>query len=270
MFPANTEQADFACLMKCSCVIWLVAVSLPLLPTVSGQGFVNFDFEQATIAPTQVGGSTYPADPTQAFPGWTVGGSGTVVSYNDLSIGAPAVDLMGPNFPNFAGYSPLQGSYSVLLQYFGIAGPPPTLSQTGLVPASANSVSFLVSSGTSATDSVVTLNGVNIPLVSISGGRLAGDISAFAGGVAELTFSTPGSGGGLYFDNVQFSSSPVPEPGICSLMILGVLLLGWRMEWLPNQRIPSNRRCDHPAKLSRRLNLARADTGISAHRQERT
>jgi hypothetical protein len=95
------------------------------------QGFVNLDFEDATIAPTSVGGSTYPADPTQAFPGWTVGGSGTVVSYNDLSLGAPAIDLMGPNFPNFAGYTPLQGSYSVLLQYFGGIFSPPTLSQTG-------------------------------------------------------------------------------------------------------------------------------------------
>ena len=88
------------------------------------QGFVNLNFESATIAPTPVGGWTYPADPTQALPGWTVGGATTVVMYNDLSLGAPAVSLMGPNFPNFANYTPLQGSYSVLLQYFNIDGTP--------------------------------------------------------------------------------------------------------------------------------------------------
>ncbi len=106
-----------------------------------GQGFVNLDFGGATIAPTPVGGSTYPADSTQCFPGWTVGGSSTVVMYNDLSLGAPAISLMGPDFPNFAGYTPLQGSYSVLLEHFGIDGTPPTLSQTGLVPAGTQSIS---------------------------------------------------------------------------------------------------------------------------------
>jgi hypothetical protein len=63
--------------------------------------------------------------------------------YNDLSIGAPATVLMGPSFPNFPNYTPLQGSYSVLLQFFYLngawAGYMPSLSQTGLVPANAQS-----------------------------------------------------------------------------------------------------------------------------------
>ncbi len=193
------------------------------------QGFVNMDFEDATITPTPTGVSTFSADPTQCFPGWTVGGSGTVVSYNDLSLGAPAVDLMGPDFPNFVGYNPLEGSYSVLLQYFGIAGGPPTLSQTGMVPVGTQSINFLVGNGESA--AVVTLDGVNIPLSQISGGRLAGNISAFAGSVAQLTFTTPTANSqyyNLYFDDIQFSSSPVPEPGILGLSALGGLLFARR------------------------------------------
>lgn len=192
------------------------------------QDFVNLDFEGATIAPTPVGGSAYPADPTQCFPGWTVGGANTVVSYNDLSIGAPAVDLMGPNFPNFAGYTPLQGSYSVLLQYFNIGGGPPTLSQTGMIPAGTQSINFLVGSGES--DAVVTLNGVNIPLVQISAGELAGNISTFANTEALLTFSTMTGGPGgdsLYFDDIQFSASPVPEPNSFGLFALGGLFVAW-------------------------------------------
>ena len=196
-----------------------------------GQGFVNLDFESATIAPTPPGGSTYPADPAQALPGWAVGGANTVVSYNDLSLGAPAVDLMGPNFPNGAGYTPLQGSYSVLLQYFGIDGGPPTLSQTAVVPSGTQSINFLVPSGQNVADStatVVTLNGVNIPLVAIAGNRVAGNVSAFAGDEAQLTFSTINSDVSIYFDDIQFSTSAVPEPSALGLSALSGLFLAWR------------------------------------------
>jgi len=198
------------------------------------QGFVNLDFEDATIPSTPVGGSTFPADPMLAFPGWTVLPNSssvypTVTSYNSLSLGAPAVDLMGPNFPNAVGYIPLQGSYSVLLQYFGISGPP-SLSQTGIIPSGTQSINFLV--GDSRSDAVVTLNGMNIPLIQVSGGRLAGDISAFADTVAQLTFSTTSNtgyaGNWLYFDDVQFSTSSVPEPSEFALTALGALLLGFR------------------------------------------
>ena len=208
--------------MKNLCVVGLVAVSVMLSLPVFGQGFANLDFEQATIAPTPVGGWTYPADPSQCFPGWTVGYG--VVMYNDLSLGSPATGLMGPSFPNFVNETPLQGSYSVLLQYFGYAGPAPSLSQTGLVPAGALSVSILVASGTSSTDAVITMNGVSIPLFAESGNHLAGDISAFANTTAQLTISTPSSGGWLYFDDVQFSSSAVPEPRALSWLVVSIWL----------------------------------------------
>jgi hypothetical protein len=211
-------------------ILMLTAI---LVRNVFSQGFVNLDFEDATILPTPVNGFVYPADPAQCFPGWIAGGSGTVVSYNDLSLGAPAIDLMGPNFPNFAGYSPLQGSYSVLLQYFGIAGGPPTLSQTARVPSDAKSISFLVPPGLNATYpayTVVSLNGVNIPLFPIAGGRVAGDVSAFAGSVSQLTLSTidvpPNSSVWLYVDDFQFSSSSVPEPRSLGLFAMGCSLCG--------------------------------------------
>jgi hypothetical protein len=113
----------------------------------------------------------------------------------------------------------------------------PSLSQTGLVPADAQSISLLVSSGTPPSAAVVTMNGVNIPLISVSGGRLAGDISAYAGSVAQLKISTPDSDDWLYFDDVQFSSSSVPEPSSYSLMIVCGLLLGWRMKLPPPMRV---------------------------------
>jgi hypothetical protein len=191
------------------------------------QGFLNMDFESANVSGYPVGGEISAAD---AFPGWTVGGSGTFVFYNGFSVGAPAVTLVGPDLPNGSGLTPLEGSYSVLLVYFGIAGSAPTLSQTGLIPVGTESINFLV--GSYDSDAVVTLNGVNIPLVSISGGRLAGNVSAFAGMVAQLTFSTTSNGpytpNELYFDDVQFSTSSVPEPSEFTLTALGALLLGFR------------------------------------------
>jgi hypothetical protein len=203
----------------------VIAVLVALCHHAGGQGFVNLDFEQATIAPTPVGGAQYPADASQCFPGWTFTVVGNAVGYNDISIGGPGINLIGPNFPNLAGYTPLQGSYSALMEYFGSGGPPPTLSQTGLVPGNAQSISFLVS-GTTPNYVAVTMNGVSIPLVSVSGGRFAGNIAAFAGQSAQLTFSLPSGGGPrLFFDDIQFSNDPVPEPGTLSLVGVGMAVL---------------------------------------------
>lgn len=95
-----------------------------------------------------------------------------------------------------------------------------------MIPADARFIDFLVSAGTGPSAAVVTLNGVNIPLTQISDGELGGDISAFAGSLAQLTFSTPGSGGWLYFDGIQFSS--IPEPTVFGLLALGGLFLARR------------------------------------------
>jgi hypothetical protein len=197
-----------------------------------GQGFINLNFEQATIPPTPVGQfGAAPADPALAFPGWTMGPSGTsnpnFTLYNNLTLGSVAQVLVGPNYPNAIGYNPLQGSYSALLQF----GPSPSLGtpaliQTGMVPSNARSINFLVSA--IQNDARVTLDGVNIPLIVIGGGRLAGDVTAFAGRQAPLMFSTTSyNGSWLYFDDVVFSPTAVPEPSIGILAVLGLIFLFW-------------------------------------------
>jgi hypothetical protein len=195
-----------------------------------GQGFTNLDFEQATIAPTPVGQfGAAPADPAVTFPGWTMGPSGTSSAnftlYNNLTLGSVAQVLVGPNYPNAIGYTPLQGSYSALLQF----GPSPSLGtpaliQTGIVPSDARSITFLVSA--TQNDARVTLDGVSIPLIAIGGGRLAGDVSAFSGRQSQLMFSTASyNGSWLYFDDVMFSPFAVPEPSISSLAVLGIVAM---------------------------------------------
>ena len=187
-----------------------------------GQGFINLNFEQATIPPTPVGQWGDFADPGMAFPGWSVGPG--VVGYNTLSIGSAAQILIGPNYPNPTGYSALQGSYSVLLQTFSYNPSPASLSQTALVPASARSIILL--GGV-----YVSLNGVGIPLFQMPNGRFAGDISAYAGSVAELRLSGPSSGGGwMHFDDIRFSSTVIPEPSAFALFSSGLLCLFVKMK----------------------------------------
>jgi hypothetical protein len=209
---------------------FLILILLVVIQSGHAQGFVNLDFEDATVSPTPVNGFGGAVDTAIAFPGWTIGGSGTLVWYNDLTLGSPAVILMGPNSPNGAGFTPLEGSYSAWIYYLNGSGfSPPTLSQTGLVPADAQSISFLI--GSRGSDAAVSLNGVNISLTQIAGGRLAGDISAFAGSLATLTFSAALNRVGdnaLYFDDIQFSSSPVPEPSSLALGAFGALFFGLR------------------------------------------
>jgi hypothetical protein len=216
--------------MKTENIKFLVSILLIMVRSGNAQGFVDLDFEDANIAPTPVNGFGGAVDPAMAFPGWTIGGSGTRIWYNNLTLGSPAVILMGPNSPNGVGFTPLEGSYSAWIYYNnGGSFPPPTISQTGLVPANAQSISFLI--GNYRGDPSVSLNGVNISLVPVLGGRLAGNVSAFAGSVARLTFTTSNVLTGdnfLYFDDVQFSTTPVPEPSEFVLTALGALLLSFR------------------------------------------
>lgn len=219
-------------------MVWFAAGQAAL-----GQGFVNLDFEQARIAPTPVGqyGDLF-ADPALAFPGWTMGPSGTAFRnytlYNNLTIGSVAQVLVGPNYPNAIGYLPLQGSYSALLQF----GPTPSygtpaLFQTGIVPSNARSITFLVSA--THNDARITLDGVDIPLIAIGGSRRAGDVTAFAGRQVQLMFSTTSyNGNWLYFDDVVFSPVAVPEPSALSLAFFGLLLLV-RNEFVKHQSSPS-------------------------------
>lgn len=231
----------------------LIALSLLAFQEARGQAFYNLDFQNPTISPTPPGGGNSKADPGQCFPGWTVGGGNpfdstpVAIEYNESSFelqSDAAVILIGPNFPNGAGLNPEQGNYSVLLRCLDDNGfYSPTLSQTGMIPIGAQTISFCVDDSRlpdgefPANQAVVTLNGINIPLTETAGGEMSGNIpSALDGTTATLTFSVgftpsdkPNIEDDLYFDNVQFSTLVVPEPGVFALFGLGALSLAfWR------------------------------------------
>jgi len=199
------------------------------------QGFANLDFEDATIVPDPSSiyypNAVYTSD---AVPGWTVIGNfmgPNDIFYNDISLGAPSVALLGNN----GGFNALDGAYSIDL-YGGSSGSPAgvSISQTALVPADASSIGFIAQGyGSLGGPLLVSLGGQNISFSAISTGpnytSYAGSIpSGLAGQVAELTFSTAPDGGNNYWeiDDIQFSS--VPEPGVFGLFALGGLFFGLR------------------------------------------
>jgi hypothetical protein len=211
-------------------IVCSLLLFLSCAPVLWAQEFQNLDFEEATVPSTPVGSFGSFVDPAAAFPFWTIGPGGSfapnAVLYNNLTLGSVAEVLVGPDFPNVLHLSPLQGSYSALLQFgpnvynLGI----PALIQTGLVPANARSISFLMSS--TMNDVQVSLDGTVIPLVSIGGGRIAGDVTAFAGQTAQLMFTTTSyDGNWLYFDDVQFSPEVIPEPSTFALTAAALMVL---------------------------------------------
>jgi len=151
-----------------------------------------------------------------------------VISYNDPALGSTFVTLIATNG------SQLAGNYSVLLQG-GETASAATISQTGLVPASAESLTFLAVGDAPypyEPDLQVLLGGQDLTFSAISNELnytlYGANISTFADQMETLSFSAPEATSGYNnweIDNIQFSSSPVPEPGTLALAILGGLFI---------------------------------------------
>jgi hypothetical protein len=181
------------------------------------QGFVDLNFESAT---------------NNTIPGWTAylgSVAQTVVPYNGLSLGGANVSIIDTN--NSGGLLPLRGKYSVLLQGSSFGAPTAaSVGQTGQIPI--NTLSLLFYQSLTIYGLQVTFNGQAIPLFQTGATTnyaiMGGDISAFAGQTGQLLFSALPNLGNALLDNIQFSSSPIPEPSSLALTALGCGLLGFR------------------------------------------
>ena len=234
------------------CLVKILFVLLLLTQSGPAQGFFNLNFEQATIASAPSGytptDAFNPISAASAFPCWTVREDGiicTAVWGTPIALDETSVALVS------AGYSTIQGNYSI--QLYAYANAPfnlyqnSSISQTGVIPLGTQSLLFIVArpsqAGVVQPNPIITINGtpIGLSLLSESGGvmTMAGDISAFAGITANLTFLCQATQGGGFpsnenifnLDGIQFSSSPVPEPGVLALTVMGGLLLGYRRWW---------------------------------------
>lgn len=217
------------------------------------QGFVNLNFESASLVPA--GG--YYVQFNQAFPGWTGTCGGvqqTLALYNEVYLDTAGIAIIDHNWTNSAayinnfGYPPLdtliQGNYTAILMS-GL-GPPTgqpadtSLSQTGLVPAGTQSLLFRAYPGFDSSGVfTVTLGGQDLSLTVISNALnytlYGADISAWAGQTAQLSFNVLGENPHqndeyLYLDSIQFSTQSIPEPSVFALAALGALFLGLRRQ----------------------------------------
>ncbi|MCX6922947.1 MAG: hypothetical protein NT154_07020 [Verrucomicrobia bacterium] len=147
--------------------------------------------------------------------------------HNGIGLSLASMGILGPDFAP-PGY--FQGHYLIDLK----PGLDPggsgqivltEIAQSGTIPLGSQSIEFYAF----AAAFYVTFAGHEIPLTEIGGSYstnfvYGGDISAFAGQTGELRFA-----GGGYLDDIQFSTEPIPEPGVFGLSALGAVLFGWRV-----------------------------------------
>lgn len=189
------------------------------------QVFTNLNFEAAVVVPNvPVFGFL---DWSLAVPGWghSPGSDTGIVYYGATHVGTTQwFRLLDASSP---GNSPLEGSYSVQFASGYAAGPVEGtwvnayLSQTGLVPADAMSLTFLASRPLA-----VTIDGIPVAATSLGGAAFAVDVSAYAGSVVEMHFinTTQQLHDPVTLDGVVFSTTAVPEPAPWLLFGAGVCL----------------------------------------------
>ena len=221
-------------------------VCLCAISSAFAQGnFQNLGFEDAT----------YPLVPdsrglvlaSDAIPGWTphIGGeTGNAVLYNTTTVGTAAVGVIEDLFGTNQSLHALNGSYSVILQAGVNPGPLGTghvasaVEQTGLIPLGTRSITVKAASWGVVPGSLeVDVGGQTITLATVSSTSAftayGGDISQFAGQTEDLRIAavpvTSTSFANWIIDDIQFSTSVIPEPSVLTLATVGTFLFGRRL-----------------------------------------
>ena len=211
-----------------------------------GQGtFQNLGFETAVLVPVPIDGYGR-VQFESAFPNWTgyVGGvPQTRALYNNAFMDSSGIGIIGSGWTNALGLSGgvISGNYTAILQAGVLLGTftpaDTTLSQTSLVPLSAESLRFRSYGSASNGPLLVFLAGQRLTLVPLGTATnytlFGADIHGWQGQIAQLDFTVIAQrphveNSNIFLDRIQFSNEPIPEPGVFALFGLGALIFGWR------------------------------------------
>lgn len=203
--------------------------------------FQNLDFESAIIV--RIDPYPYGRDDfSNAFPGWTgyIGGAATPYAIdNGVGLDGAQIGIIRSNMPYYG--LPFDGHFSAALSAGGYSPPSDVvLSQTGLVPLTANSLFFKAQyygSTTNPTNTfMVSLGGQSLGLIpfSITSNYtvFTADIRAWQTQTVELAFTVFAENPhnidrSFFLDSIQFSPTVVPEPNVVVLSLIGIVLLAW-------------------------------------------
>ena len=192
------------------------------------QGFINLNFENATFVTHPFGSpAVYSANAIQGWIPYLDNSAQDYVASNGASLGGAQINIEGTNNP--FGYLAVQGKYFILLQGGSFAGHSSGLGQTEQIPITTQSILFW---GALFGGAQVLFNG-NPLSFAVTGTTpnnyniYQADISAYAGQTGELLFFTPFNTSAI-IDNIQFSSTAVPEPSALALTAIGAAWLGFR------------------------------------------
>jgi hypothetical protein len=231
---------------KCLYIICFCA-TLTSVQVAIGQGnFQNLNFESANV-PVVPSSQPVQVLTSDALPWWTVYAGPyqqSQVWYNGVSAGGTLVSIIDLHTQGFNNRV-IGGNFTATLDSgtFFVNGnqqivASAAIAQSGTIPVGTRSLMFDASGDVS--ELLVTLGGQVLAFGALSSGAnfttYGADVSAFVGQTAELRFTEqPNAAPDIfkiaYLDDIQFSPTSVPEPGVFGLSVLAALLLCWRFLW---------------------------------------
>ncbi len=200
--------------------------------SVNGQSFANLDFEDAYL---QVNDPFFGAlDWNLAAPGWghSNGQDTSILYYQHGHLSNSQIYWLVDSTSPASAPGALDGYYSLAFAsgYATTFNFPPGpwttafISQTGLIPGGTKSLQLLATGPFE-----VSVGGVDIPMVSLGGNLYGGDVTGFAGTVAELKIMNTAPVGYAQVlttvDDITFSPTAVPEPSLMALTALSAFVL---------------------------------------------